>query len=377
MGRADDSSALAIEEPTDDGNTRATCRRPGASSAPEGGPSESAAATSGHLADSFGRRITYLRLAITEYCNLRCTYCRPAEIAGVASLPPSLTREEIVRMASVFVGLGVQKIRLTGGEPTLHPELVGIVEQLAGLRPVPPLLALTTNGILLARLAEPLRRAGLARVNISLDSISTDGFRRMTGSRRLEDVRKGIDAAIEAGFERVKINAVILAGENEDEILPLANLARDLPVDVRFIEYMPIAGSGWNRQAHLPAEEIERRLSLALDLSPASKDSHSGPARMVNAAGFSGQIGFISPLSVPFCSDCNRVRVTARGTLRLCLLGGGEVDLVDPIRRGAGDRELADLIGQALAGKAERHSVRLDSLSPPTECGSPMWAVGG
>lgn len=347
------------------------CRRPGSAALESTTP-----VPPGVLADPFGRRITYLRFAITENCNLRCSYCRPEEESGAAGLPPVLSKDDVVRLGALFVRLGVRKIRLTGGEPTLHPALVSIVSELAALSPEAPLLALTTNGVLLERLARPLRDAGLSRVNVSLDAASAEGFRRITRRNRFDGVRRGIDAALAAGFPKVKVNAVVLRGINEDEVPALAGLARELPVDVRFIEYMPMGGNDWSRERHLPAEEIERRLSLDLSLSEAPKDADAGPARMLDVAGFAGRIGFISPLSVPFCNDCNRVRVTARGTLRLCLLGGGEADLLGPLRRGDDDESLGAIVRAALAGKAERHDVSLDR---PVElpCGEPMWAVGG
>lgn len=334
-----------------------------------------AAGQGGLLVDPFGRRITYLRLSITESCNLRCAYCRPANETGLASFPPSMRRAEIVRLASLFVSLGAEKVRLTGGEPTVHPDLVGIVEGVAALRPRPT-LALTTNGVLLTRLAAPLRAAGLTRLNISLDAVSRERFRAMTGRDRFDAVRAGLDAAFAAGFARLKLNAVVLRGVNEDQIVPLALLARDLPVDVRFIEYMPMSGNAWNAGAQVRGEEIERLLSARFRLVPVAKEQNAGPALTFSVDGFIGRVGFVSPFSVPFCSDCNRVRVTARGALRLCLLGGGEADLVGPIRRGSTDAELEELVRNALAGKTERHPYA-SGASMAQPCGSPMWAVGG
>ncbi|MBK9372791.1 MAG: GTP 3',8-cyclase MoaA [Holophagales bacterium] len=328
------------------------------------------------LTDPIGRRITYLRLSILESCNLRCTYCRPGEDAGVAALPPAMEVGEIVRLATLFVSLGVRKVRLTGGEPTLHAGLVAIVHALAALEPRPPLLALTTNGVLLPRLARPLAEAGLSQVNVSLDATTRESFRAMTGRDRLDAVRSGIDAALAAGFSRVKINAVILAGQNEDQVVPLALLARDLPVDVRFIEYMPMPGVSARPEKHLSAAEIERRLAEQFTLEETPKEIDAGPARMVSVRGFQGRIGLISPFSVKFCSDCNRLRVTARGALRLCLLGGGEADLLGPIRRGLSDEELARIVREALRGKAERHPFESASEAV-LPCATPMWAVGG
>jgi len=329
------------------------------------------------LTDPIGRRITYLRLSILETCNLRCTYCRPAGEAGVAALPPSMETGEIVRLASLFVSLGVRKVRLTGGEPTLHTGLVPIVRALAALGPRPPLLALTTNGVLLPRLARPLADAGLSQVNISLDGTTRESFQAMTGRDRFDAVKAGIDAALGAGLSRVKINAVILAGQNEDQIEPLALLARDLPVDVRFIELMPMPGVSGRGERHLAGAEIERRLADRFTLEEVSKETDAGPARMVTVPGFRGRLGFISPFSVRFCTDCNRLRVTARGALRLCLLGGGEVDLLGPIRRGDPDEALGALVRDALRGKAERHPFDSAAAAAEPACATPMWAVGG
>ncbi|MBP7674806.1 MAG: GTP 3',8-cyclase MoaA [Thermoanaerobaculia bacterium] len=347
------------------------CTRPGQNRAERLVPPEPTG-----LTDPIGRRITYLRLSILESCNLRCTYCRPAGEAGVAALPPAMEAREIVRLAALFVSLGVRKVRLTGGEPTLHAGLVSIVRALAALEPRPPILALTTNGVLLPRLARPLSEAGLSQVNVSLDATTRESFRAMTGRDRLDAVRSGIDAALAAGFSRVKINAVILAGQNEDQVVPLALLARDLPVDVRFIEYMPMPGVSAQAGKHLAAVEIERRLAERFVLEEVPKEADAGPARMVSVQGFRGRIGLISPFSVKFCSDCNRLRVTARGSLRLCLLGGGEVDLLDPIRRGLPDEALAAIVRDALRGKAERHPFETASAAAPP-CATPMWAVGG
>jgi GTP 3',8-cyclase len=326
------------------------------------------------LTDPIGRRITYLRLSILESCNLRCAYCRPASEAGVAALPPSMRRADIVRIARLFVSLGVKKVRLTGGEPTLHPDLVDIVREIRAFAPS-PVVALTTNGVLLARLAPALRSAGLSNVNVSLDATTRESFLALTGRDRFEAVRAGIEAALAAGFAKVKINAVVLAGVNEDQIVPLALLARDLPVDVRFIEYMPIGGS-YRKEAHVPAAEIERRVAEVLPLVPVEKEADAGPARMMTSEALRGRVGFIAPFSLRFCSDCNRVRVTSRGALRLCLLGGGEVDLLGAMRRGADDSELTALVRAGLAGKRERHPIASPLAAEPP-CGAPMWAVGG
>lgn len=341
------------------------CSRPGRERARELAP-----VPENGLCDPFGRRVTYLRLSLTERCNFSCTYCPPMAEAGAAALPPSLSRSELVGLARAFVSAGVSKVRLTGGEPTLHPELTGIVADLAAL-PNAPILALTTNGLLLPRLARPLRSAGLARVNVSLDSLSRETFAAMTGRDRLDAVREGLEAALEAGFERVKVNAVILAGVNEGEIEALARLAETAPVDVRFIELMPFGGDSRG----LTAAEVERRLAGILPMVPEPREALDGPARMVRVPGWPGRIGFIEPFSVRFCSDCNRLRVTARGALRLCLLGGGETDLVGPLRRGATDGDLVDLVRRALAGKAERHTASPGQALPA--CGTPMRAVGG
>lgn len=362
---------LRMESPAAPLPAAAGCSRPGERRAERLGPARDAG-----LTDPIGRRITYLRLSILESCNLRCTYCRPAEEAGVAALPPRMETEEIVRLAALFVSLGVRKVRLTGGEPTLHPGLVPIVRALAAFAPRPPLVALTTNGVLLPRLARPLAEAGLAQVNVSLDATTRETFRAMTGRDRLDAVRAGIDAALASGIARVKINAVILGGRNEDQLLPLALLARDLPVDVRFIEYMPMPGSPRESGMTLPAEEIERRLARVFELEENPRESDSGPARTFSVAGFRGRIGLISPFSVRFCSDCNRLRVTARGALRLCLLGGGEADLLGPLRGGASKDALAALVREALLGKAERHPLERAGEAPPP-CSTPMWAVGG
>ncbi len=294
--------------------------------------------------DRFGRRIHYLRISLTDHCNLRCIYCMPDDMTfrPTAEL---MQDDEILRLVRLFTRLGFDKFRLTGGEPTVRHgvvELVAAIAQTPGVRT----LTMTTNGVLFNRLAEPLARAGLQRVNFSLDTLDPEKFHRLTRRGSLADVWAGIEAAEAAGLRPIKINAVIVRGYSEDEVVNLARLTLDRPWQVRFIEMMPFAGATDFQQTQVvPAQEMMERIQSALgSLQPANEGRLDGEARLFRLAGSQGTIGFISTITQPFCATCSRARLTADGRLRLCLLCEDEVDLLTPLRNGASDAELRTLI---------------------------------
>ncbi len=310
------------------------------------------------LIDRFGRRITYLRLSITDRCDLRCRYCMAEEMTF---LPRAqiLTLEEIATIARAFVELGVEKIRVTGGEPLVRRGALELLEELGRL----PLkeLVLTTNGMRLAQCAERLVRAGVRRVNVSLDSLRPERFRHITRFGDLERVLAGIEAARRAGFDRVKLNAVILRGVNDDEVVDLATFAIERGLDISFIEEMPLGviDSHDRRQAFYSSDEVRADLARRFTLLPTT-DRTGGPSRYWRVAGSDSRIGFISPHSHNFCGDCNRVRLTVEGRLLLCLGNEHSVDLKRVLRRWPGDADrLKKAIVEAMALKPERHHFDL------------------
>ena len=307
--------------------------------------------------DRFGRRLHYLRISVTDHCNLRCVYCMP-EDAKFMPNSALMTRAEILHLARLFAAVGFDKIRLTGGEPTVRPDIMEIVR---GLRSIPGIreITMTTNGILLSRLAKPLAEAGLDRVNISLDTLNPAKFRRITRRGDIEDVIDGIYAAEEAGLEPVKINAVVVRGYNEADVVDLARLTLEHPWQVRFIEMMPFAGAtDFQRLMMVTAEQMKERIEAALGkLEPVDGGALRGEARMYRIPGAVGEIGFIASVSKPFCAACTRARLTADGRLRLCLLREDEVDLLTPLRNGADDEEMRRIIVSALWRKPWGHGL--------------------
>ncbi|MGQ9584210.1 MAG: GTP 3',8-cyclase MoaA [Anaerolineae bacterium] len=307
--------------------------------------------------DGFCRPITYLRVSVTDRCNLRCVYCMPPE--GVARIPHEqiLRYEEIVRVAEAALDLGMTRIRLTGGEPLVRMGLPRLVEMLASLPGLED-LSMTTNGVLLARFADELRQAGLHRVNVSLDTLDPARYRRITRWGELRQVLEGIEAAQRAGLAPLKINAVILRGTNDDELPQFAQRTQEEDWNVRFIEVMPFEHEALDwEQMYISAAEMRARIESALGpLIPVDGVRGNGPSRYYRLPGAAGTVGFISPVSEHFCAQCNRMRLTADGHLRPCLLSDLEVDLRPALRRGASRAELCDLLAQAIQAKPEgRH----------------------
>ena len=274
--------------------------------------------TAAQLTDSFGREVNYLRLSVTDRCNLRCTYCMAEDMTFLPK-QQILSLEELRDTAAAFVDLGVRKIRLTGGEPLIRRDILKLVGSLASL-PGLDELAITSNGVMLPSMAQPLKDAGLSRINISIDSLKPERFKALTRVGNLHEVLAGIKAAAAVGFKRIKLNAVILAGFNDDEVLDLARFAVDNNMDISFIEEMPLGEISSHKRSNtqITSEQIREQLDMAFNLLD-SAETTGGPSRYVAVAGSQSKIGFISPMSNNFCSSCNRVRLTAEGRLLLCL----------------------------------------------------------
>jgi GTP 3',8-cyclase len=335
------------------------------------------------LIDSWGREITYLRISVTDRCNLRCVYCMPPE--GIQWKPREeiLSFAEITRIVTAAAGLGIRSVRLTGGEPLVRrdfPELVSMLCAIPGITDI----SLTTNGTLLEKLAGPLAQAGLRRVNISLDTLDPEKFAQITRGGKIDQVWRGISAAEAAGLQPLKINSVIVRGVNSDELLQLASLSREHAWHIRFIEVMPIGNQGdWGpgfptaSERYLSIHEIKNQLS-ALNIQPASSPAGNGPAKTYQIPGGKGTIGFISPIGEHFCSNCNRIRLTADGHLRTCLASNDEINVREAIRQGD---SLEELIRRAVSQKPEHHQFGSSALFLPDSDQLPssriMAQIGG
>ncbi len=304
------------------------------------------------MKDSFGREINYLRISLTDRCNLRCTYCMPeAGIESKVDCKDLLSLEDIYEVARVFVELGVNKIRLTGGEPLVRKGIVDLIRRLSLLEGVKD-LAMTTNGILLEEMAEDLKEAGLKRLNISLDTLDQAKYKKITRGGDLARVFRGIEKAKKAGIYPLKINTVLIGGFNDDEIEDFANLTKNEALDVRFIELMPIGqAADWAEKNFISNNEV---LRVAGNLIPVRKADISSPATYYRLPGAMGKVGLINPISCKFCEHCNRIRLTSTGKLKLCLHSDEEVDLKDYIGK---DRDLKDVILSAIDKKEEAHRL--------------------
>jgi cyclic pyranopterin phosphate synthase len=326
------------------------------------------------LVDGFGRIHTDLRISLTDKCNLRCTYCMPAEGLDWMPAPELLDDDEIVRLADIAVRhLGITTIRLTGGEPLLRRGLVDLIGRSSALQPR-PLLAMTTNGLGLVRLSQALRAAGLDRINVSLDTLRRTTFAGLTRRDRLPDVLDGLAAAQAAGLTPVKVNAVLMRGVNNDEALDLLDFCLDHDYELRFIEQMPLdAQHGWDRDIMVTAEEIIERLSAKYRLTPLPGRG-SAPAETYLVDDGPAKVGIIASVTKPFCGACDRVRLTADGQLRNCLFAREESDLRAPLREGASDEEIAMRWHAAIAGKKAGHGIDDPTFLQPDR---PMSAIGG
>ncbi|MDE3089793.1 MAG: GTP 3',8-cyclase MoaA [Chloroflexota bacterium] len=306
--------------------------------------------------DSYGRNIHYLRVSLTDRCNFRCVYCMPADIV-FAPLPHLLQDDELLRLVRIATSVGFDRVRLTGGEPTVRPNLVDLV---GGIARIPGIqeIAMTTNAMKLEKLAEPLAQAGLKRVNISIDTLDAERFYKITRLGKIEQVWRGILAAEGAGLNPIKLNAVVVRGYNEDDIVELARLTLDHAWDMRFIEVMPLGSiAEFQMDSVVPVAEMKLRIESALGaLEPVDWDGHN-PARPSRLRGGIGTIGFISSVTDPFCAGCDRMRLSADGRLRLCLLRDNEIDLLTPLRAGATDGDLRDLMARGIIEKPWGHGL--------------------
>jgi GTP 3',8-cyclase len=325
------------------------------------------------LIDSFGRVHNNLRISVTDRCNLRCTYCMPAEVTFMDK-GELLTFEEIAHFVRIAAPLGIDKIRLTGGEPLMRRDLsrlVAMLREIPGIRDI----GMTTNGILLADQARALYDAGLRRLNVSLDTLDPHRFRQLARRDGLEKVIEGILAAKQAGFQPIKINAVSIRGITEFEVVPLAQFARNHGLEMRFIEYMPIGADQWERDKVYFADEILEKLEREVSpLVPVEDHDPQAPAMEYCYTDGGGRVGIIASISRPFCMSCNRVRLTADGKLRNCLFALDEVDVKQLLRQGAADAEIANVIRRNVTAKWEGHEINTSRFIKPLRT---MHAIGG
>lgn len=329
----------------------------------------------GLLKDAHNRTIKDLRISLTDRCNFRCFYCLPHGEPTWAKREKLLTFEELERVAKVFVGLGIDKIRLTGGEPLIRRDVPLLVEKLARLKPALADIALTTNGYDLAKHAAALKAAGLDRITISLDSLRPERFAEITGVDALDRTIAAIDLARTMGFDPVKVNSVIVRGRNDDEVADLARFAREFGISMRFIEFMPLdSGHDWSREMVVSGREILKRIEAEFPLEPAGARGTSTASRYRFADGAPGEIGIIAPVSEPFCGACSRIRLTADGQIRTCLFSQEEHDLRGPIRSGASDEELAEVIRDAVLHKEKGHRINEPDYVQPARS---MSFIGG
>ena len=321
------------------------------------------------MRDQYGREIDYLRISLTDLCNLRCMYCMPAEGVAKHGHRDNLSLEEVAEIAAVaVVELGVKKIRLTGGEPLVRRGIVGLVEKLAAL-PGLRELTMTTNGILLPGMARELKAAGLTRVNLSLDTLDPEKYRKITRGGELDAALAGLRAAEEAGLTPVKLNAVLIGGFNDDEIPAMVELTREKPIEMRFIELMPIGDTDvFGKEAYLPVDAVLERVPELEPLPERSREG--GVARLYALPGAAGRVGLISPVSCSFCGGCNRVRLTADGFIKPCLHSGKEFNL-----RGLRGEALRAALAGAIAQKPEEHGVL--SKTERSGAGRNMHEIGG
>ena len=327
------------------------------------------------LIDRYGRRHRSLRLSVTDRCNLRCSYCMPAEGATFAPRPTLLTFEEITRVVRLLVQrCGIKEVRLTGGEPLVRRELPKLVRMLAEIELLED-LSLTTNATMLDEFAKPLREAGLRRMNISLDTLDDSLFEKLTRRRGLEKVLRGIDAAIDCGFETIKLNTTAIKGTTETEIVSLVRFAIEKGVQIRFIEFMPLdSDRSWTADGVLEGDEIRAMIESAFGpMTPSAESNPSQPSTDFHL-GNGASIGLIQSVTKPFCDACDRIRLTADGSIRNCLFSQSEFPIRDLIREGATDDELLEKFVEAVAAKMSGHGIGESGFSPPER---PMYSIGG
>ena len=329
----------------------------------------------GGLVDSYRRKIDYLRISVTDRCNLRCRYCMPAE--GIELMDPEgiLSYEEFLRISKIAVRNGITKIRITGGEPLVRKGIVEFIRELSGLEGLED-LSLTTNGVLLKDYARRLRDAGLDRVNVSLDSLKRDRFKRITRGDHLKKVLCGLEEAEKAGLRPVKVNVVVIKGFNDDEITDFAMLTKQKPYHVRFIEYMPFdVEEGWRKENFITSKMIKETIESIAALDPVEDGgAGAGPAKRFRFRGAPGEVGFISPVSDHFCAGCNRLRLTADGMLRTCLFSDRETNIKEALRNGASDRDIEEILFKAVGEKPMGHNINENIFK---KCSRTMSFIGG
>ncbi|KAI8089737.1 uncharacterized protein BX664DRAFT_262972, partial [Halteromyces radiatus] len=329
-----------------------------------------------YLVDSFDRQHTYLRISLTERCNLRCTYCMPEEGVPLTPSQQLLTTDEILKLAELFVRKGVTKIRLTGGEPTVRPDIINIIQGIGELKSQGlQSLGITTNGIALKRKLQDFHMAGLDSVNISLDTLDPDMFQIMTRRKGFDKVMGALDEAIRIGIPQVKINCVVMRGVNDDQVLDFVTLTKDLPIKVRFIEYMPFDGNRWKKEKLVPYQELVDRIEQTLGKMMKCKDDAHDTTKLYQVSGYQGTVGFITSMTDHFCHTCNRIRITADGSLKVCLFGNAEVSLRDILRKQDGDveQELLQVVGKAVKKKKKQHAGMFELASRKNR---PMILIG-
>jgi cyclic pyranopterin phosphate synthase len=325
------------------------------------------------LTDKFGRQITDLRISVTDRCNFRCVYCRSANPENHMPAGELLAWDEYERLARILVGMGIRKIRVTGGEPLVRPGVEDFVGRLKKIGVHD--LSMTTNGYLLAERMDALLAAGLDRINISLDSLDREKFERVTRTKTFDDVMAGIAAAQNSRLRPVKVNAVLVRGLNDDEVEAFAEFARERGVIMRFIEFMPLdADRAWTREVMVPAAEVYRRISARWPLVPIEHERSETARKYRFADGGAGEIGLIAPVTQPFCGFCSRIRLTADGKLRTCLFSKDDHDLKYLLRNGASDEDVADEIRSIVAQKEKGHRINEPDFVPPSRT---MVFIGG
>lgn len=327
------------------------------------------------LVDSNNRVINYLRISITDRCNLRCIYCMPVEGMDFLSHKEVLSYEEILRVVRLSVNKGIRKVRLTGGEPLVRKGFLGFLKKLSGTEGLEE-ITLTTNGVLLKEMAAEIWDCGVHRINVSLDSLKPQRFFKITGHDMFEQVWEGIQEAERLGFSPIKINVVAIRGVNDDEILDFAHLTLEKPYHVRFIEHMPLGKqNSWKAEKFLPILEIHSQIQTLGTLNPIARmNSIDGPAQRFQLEGAKGEIGLIGALSNHFCDICNRLRLTADGHIRSCLFSDREIDLKPSLRGEGGDREILNLLDKAIREKPKSHNLKKQG---PRTCARPMTSIGG
>ncbi len=324
------------------------------------------------LTDLFDRTISYLRVSLTDQCNLRCVYCTPSPLSKLEH-KELLTYEELLRVIGLAVELGVKKVRLTGGEPLARRNIERFLEGLAKIKGLDD-IRLTTNGVFLGKYYQNLLDAGVGKLNISLDTLKPKRFQEITGFDEFEQVWQGIQLALAKGFSSVKVNMVAMRGVNDDEIVDFAKLAMEYPLQMRYIEFMPIGNGGsWGADKLISTGEIKQRIETLGALTPISQKRMDGPARVYELEGALGSIGFISPMSHKFCEKCNRLRLTSEGALRSCLLSDDETDLRAVLRGGGTDDDICNLIIKTIQAKPKGHYLD----ESPSGCLGKMSRIGG